>query len=168
MLPRHPMNSRLLTHASSEDRLQSFLNELIALCQRYQVASARVTQQIHIPPNYNYQVGVGETFDLIVSIVAAFYRVETSLLYTNSRRQEVCRPRFVAMYFCRAFTDCSSTVIGRHFHRDHTLILHAKNLVENECATNKRYAEKIEELRATIKAAMADQSAISNLKSAIK
>jgi len=48
---------------------------------------------------------------------------------SKKRTQHIAFCRQVAMYLCRKLTDNSFPVIGEHFGRDHSTVIHAYNLI---------------------------------------
>ena len=64
--------------------------------------------------------------DDIMATVANFYNVKVSDLKGSRRLKQLVRPRHVAMYLIRKFTDHSFPEIGRMFgNRDHATVQHA-------------------------------------------
>ena len=64
--------------------------------------------------------------DDIMSTVANFYNVKVSDLKGSRRLKQLVRPRHVAMFLIRKFTDHSFPEIGRMFgNRDHATVQHA-------------------------------------------
>jgi chromosomal replication initiator protein len=70
------------------------------------------------------------TLDVIKKLVCKYYRVTVPDLVSRSRRQAIVRPRQVAMYLSRRYTDHSLQVIGKSFNRYHATTLHALKAVE--------------------------------------
>ena len=66
----------------------------------------------------------------IVRQVAAEFRIKTSDLKSNSRKQSVVLARGVAIYLCRTLLKTSFTRIGESFgNRDHSTVMHAHNKI---------------------------------------
>jgi chromosomal replication initiation ATPase DnaA len=61
----------------------------------------------------------------ITAYVAHRYDLRPDDLTGPSRLAELVRSRYVAIRACRELTRFSMPIIGRHFNRDHTTILHA-------------------------------------------
>ena len=72
----------------------------------------------------------GITLDSIKRLVCKYYNVSMSDLTSPSRRQSIVRPRQVAMYLSRRYTDHSLQTIGKSFNRYHATTLHALKAVE--------------------------------------
>ncbi|MDL2322038.1 chromosomal replication initiator protein DnaA [Desulfosarcina sp. OttesenSCG-928-B08] len=78
----------------------------------------------------------GITLDSIKQLVCKYYAVSMADLVSSSRRQKVVRPRQMAMYLCRQYTDHSLQTIGKSFNRYHATALHAMKAVEKEIREN--------------------------------
>jgi chromosomal replication initiator protein len=77
------------------------------------------------------------TIELIQKETAAFYGTTVQDLCSKKRTRGVVRPRQVAIYLCRMFTDESLLEIGRFFGgRDHSTVLHSIATVEDLLAKN--------------------------------
>lgn len=67
----------------------------------------------------------------IVSVVSAYYGVESYELISRQRPPRIAWPRHVAMHLCRVKTMASTPEIGTFFDRDHTLICYADQSVRD-------------------------------------
>jgi chromosomal replication initiator protein len=65
-------------------------------------------------------------------------------IVSNSRKQNIVRPRQIAMYLSRKFTDSPLQDIGRSFNRYHATALHSINSVEKEMKQNTAMKKQIE------------------------
>ena len=75
--------------------------------------------------------------ELIQKEVAAFFGISVQDLCSKKRTKGVVRPRQIAIYLCRIFTDESLLQIGRGFGgRDHSTVLHSVATVEDLLAKN--------------------------------
>ncbi len=72
----------------------------------------------------------GITLDSIKRLVCKYYNVSIADLTSPSRRQSIVRPRQVAMYLSRQYTDHSLQTIGKSFNRYHATTLYALKAVE--------------------------------------
>jgi len=70
------------------------------------------------------------TIDSIKKIVCKYYKVTIKELVSKSRKQGIVRPRQVAIYLSRRYTDQPLQSIGKSFNRYHATALHAINAVE--------------------------------------
>ena len=72
----------------------------------------------------------GITLDSIKRLVCKYYNVTLTDLVSRSRRQAIVRPRQVAMYLSREYTEHSLQTIGKSFNRYHATPLHPLKMVE--------------------------------------
>jgi len=70
------------------------------------------------------------TIDAIKKLVCKYYRMSVSDMVSSSRKQSIVRPRQIAIYLSRKYTDSSLQAIGRSFNRYHATALHSINTVE--------------------------------------
>ena len=80
----------------------------------------------------------------ILKTVSEFYDVEEKLLLQRVRRQEVVKPRQVAMFLLRNECKVSFPTIGSKMGgRDHTTVIHACEKISKEMKNNNMLAEEI-------------------------
>jgi len=80
----------------------------------------------------------------IIKAVSDFYDVEEKQLIMRIRRQEIVKPRQVAMFLLRSEYKASFPTIGNKMGgRDHTTVIHACTKIEEEMKTNSTLAEEI-------------------------
>jgi len=70
------------------------------------------------------------TVDVIKKLVCRHARISEEDLISRSRKQTVVRPRQIAIYLARRYTDQSLQAIGKSFNRYHATALHAIACVE--------------------------------------
>jgi len=66
----------------------------------------------------------------IKKLVCKYYKLSAKELVSRSRKQAIVRPRQVAMYLSRRYTDQPLQAIGKSFNRYHATALHAISIVE--------------------------------------
>jgi chromosomal replication initiator protein len=86
----------------------------------------------------------GITLDSIKRLVCKYYNVSLTDLVSRSRRQAIVRPRQVAMYLSRQYTDHSLQTIGKSFNRYHATTLHALKAVEKGVKDNGPFQKHVE------------------------
>ena len=86
----------------------------------------------------------GITLDSIKRLVCKYYDVTLADLISRSRRQAIVRPRQVAMYLSRQYTDHSLQTIGKSFNRYHATALHALKAVEKGVRENGPFQKHVE------------------------
>ncbi len=70
------------------------------------------------------------TVDVIKKLVCQEFRISHQDIISASRRQAVVRPRQIAIYLSRRYTDSPLQAIGKSFNRYHATVLHSINAVE--------------------------------------
>lgn len=70
------------------------------------------------------------SIDAIKKIVSENYKITIKDLVSSSRKQAIVRPRQIAMYLARKYTDQPLNFIGKSFNRYHATAIHAINTVE--------------------------------------
>jgi len=76
------------------------------------------------------------TLNQIAKITSQEYGVNQFVLDKPTRAKTVVEARHVTFWLCRKLTDKSTTVIGRHFNRDHTTILYGFLRIEDRLPYN--------------------------------
>ena len=75
--------------------------------------------------------------NLIQKEVASFFGISVQDLCSKKRTKGIVRPRQIAIYLCRIFTDESLLEIGSGFGgRDHSTVLHSIATIEDQLASN--------------------------------
>jgi chromosomal replication initiator protein len=88
----------------------------------------------------------------IVTLVASAYGLDSERLRARTRERRVARPRQVAMFLCRRYTDASLARIGDALGRDHTSVLHAIRAVEQRIAERPQLRYELEAIARRISA----------------
>ncbi len=70
------------------------------------------------------------TIDGIKKLVCKYYNVTLQDLLSRSRKQAIVKPRQIAIYLSRRYTDQTLQAIGKSFNRYHATALHAIDTVE--------------------------------------
>jgi chromosomal replication initiator protein len=73
-------------------------------------------------------------------------------LKSKKRTQHIAFCRQVAMYLARKLTDSSFPVIGEHFGRDHSTVIHAYNLIARRISNDSAFRMSIEKIERELKA----------------
>ena len=82
--------------------------------------------------------------------VARAFRLPLEELQSRSREQRITFARQLAMFVCREITGAPFGLIGRHFNRDHSTVVHAHRLIERRLAREPRFRLLIEKLERQI------------------
>ena len=96
-----------------------------------------------------------ETFTEIMNHVCAYYRVEQTLVLSDTRVKHYVRARHIVAYLMRMLTAASLPDIGHLLNRDHTSIMNGIKRIESRMKENTGFALLIakfeSELRTKIK-----------------
>ena len=86
------------------------------------------------------------TIEEIQERVARAYGMSFDDLKSRSRRRRVVRPRQIAMYLCRQWTEASLKDIGRAFGRDHSSVMYSVEMVERRLLEQPQLRYELEDL----------------------
>ncbi len=84
------------------------------------------------------------TIDVIKKLVCRDFSISVTDIVSRSRKQDVVRPRQVAIFLSRRYTDKSLQVIGKSFNRQHATAIHAIGAVEKGMKTNRIVRKQVE------------------------
>ena len=70
------------------------------------------------------------TIEVIKKLVCKYYNVGLDEIASRSRKQNHVRPRQIAIYLARQYTDAPLQTIGKSFNRYHATALHSINCIE--------------------------------------
>jgi chromosomal replication initiator protein len=90
------------------------------------------------------------TIEGIKKMVCKHFEISVNEIVSRSRKQSLVRPRQIAMYLARNYTDSPLQEIGRSFNRYHATALHAINAVEQGVRTNQILQKQVEFFRQKI------------------
>ncbi|MEA1946904.1 MAG: chromosomal replication initiator protein DnaA [Thermodesulfobacteriota bacterium] len=76
------------------------------------------------------------TIDVIKKMVCKNYKISITDIVSSSRKKSIVRPRQIAIYLSRRYTDTSLQAIGRSFNRYHATALHSIGAIERELKEN--------------------------------
>lgn len=87
------------------------------------------------------------TIDVIKKLVCKYYSISMDKIVSSSRKQSIVRPRQIAIYLSRMYTDAPLQAIGKSFNRYHATALHSINTVERAVKENSPVQKQVEFLR---------------------
>jgi chromosomal replication initiator protein len=70
------------------------------------------------------------TIGVIKKLVCKYYNISSEEIISKSRKQTLVRPRQMAIYLARRFTDAPLQTIGKSFNRYHATALHSIGCIE--------------------------------------
>lgn len=97
-------------------------------------------------------VGNEISIDDIVRDVCEFYKVSVNLLHSGSRKREIVKPRQVAMYLAKKYTDLSLSKIGLIVaNRNYSTVIHSEKAVKEQLEVDKNFKAELETLESMFK-----------------
>ena len=91
------------------------------------------------------------TVDHVIKIIAMYYNIEEKSLSEKTRRQEIVKPRQIAMYLLRNDLNTSYPYIGRRLgQKDHTTAINAYKKITNDIKNNKSLEQEVISIREMI------------------
>jgi chromosomal replication initiator protein len=86
------------------------------------------------------------TIDVIKKLICKHYNIIPEALGSSSRKQTVVKPRQIAMYLARKYTDQPLQSIGKSFNRYHATALYSIGTIERELKSNSTVREQVKYL----------------------
>lgn len=83
------------------------------------------------------------TIDAIKKLVCKYYNVTLEDVMSRSRKQNLVRPRQMAIYLARHYTDAPLQSIGKSFNRYHATALHSINCIERGVKENSSIRKQV-------------------------
>jgi len=87
------------------------------------------------------------TIEAIKKLVCKYYNVSIDDIMSRSRKQNIVRPRQMAIYLSRRYTDSPLQSIGKSFNRYHATALHSINCIERGLKDNSSIQKQVEFFR---------------------
>ena len=87
------------------------------------------------------------TLDVIKKLVCKYYNVSAEDLISRSRKQTMVRPRHMAIYLARRFTDSPLQAIGKSFNRYHATALHSIQSIEKGIKADSSIRQQVDFFR---------------------
>jgi chromosomal replication initiator protein len=87
------------------------------------------------------------TLEVIKKLVCTHYNVSPADLISRSRKQNLVRPRQMAIYLARRFTDAPLQAIGKSFNRYHATALHSIQCIEKGIKADSSIQQQVDFFR---------------------
>jgi len=87
------------------------------------------------------------TLEVIKVLVCKYYSISLADLVSRSRKQNLVRPRQMAIYLARRFTDAPLQAIGKTFNRYHATALHSIHCIEKGLKSDSAIRQQVEFFR---------------------
>jgi chromosomal replication initiator protein len=140
---------------SIKDNIRELESALIRLVAHCSIAGTDLNLPLaqEVLKNQIQIASVAVSIEMIQQKVAEHFDIPVDRLIARNRKKEIARARHIAMYLCTEFTGSSLQSIGLHFgNRDHSTVIHARNLISKDLSSNADIEEEIANIRAQIKA----------------
>ncbi len=90
--------------------------------------------------------------NVIKKIVGKHFNIKMEDFNSKRKTQSVAWPRQIAMFLTTELTDLSLPEIGREFNRDHSTVVHARDVVKEKIETDPFFTAEINQIIAEVKA----------------
>ena len=90
--------------------------------------------------------------NLIKKVVGKHFKINMEDFNSKRKTQSITWPRQIAMYLATELTDLSLPEIGREFNRDHSTVVHARDLIKEKIDTDPFFTAEINQIILDIKA----------------
>ncbi len=87
----------------------------------------------------------------IKKVVGKHFKLNLEDFESKRKTQSVAWPRQIAMFLCTELTDMSQPEIGREFKRDHSTVVHARDLVKEKVKNDPFFSAEINQIINEIK-----------------
>jgi chromosomal replication initiation ATPase DnaA len=87
---------------------------------------------------------------IIIKTVCDHFNKSFEELRNSSKARKVVYPRQVIMYFLSEYTDMTYLCIGKLFGRDHTTVIHSKDLIKNFIKVEDGVSDEIDKIKQKI------------------
>lgn len=137
---------------SNVRELEGSLFRLVAYCSMH-----GVTPTISIAKELLSDILVDEnhlsiSVSVIKKVVGKHYNIKMEDFNSKRKTQSIAWPRQIAMFLTTEMTDMSLPEIGREFNRDHSTVVHARDIVKNKIETDPFFSAEINQIILEIKA----------------
>jgi chromosomal replication initiator protein len=84
------------------------------------------------------------TIEVIKRLVCSHFKISPTEIASRSRKQAVVRPRQIAFYLARNYTDQPLQAIGKSFNRYHATVLHSIGIIERGIKENSAMQQQVD------------------------
>jgi chromosomal replication initiator protein len=133
---RHMGNGHIPSEKPKDDRLsitlrriEARLDDIDAKLSTLLTPLITTTAQVSSPENSQPKIRVRPHMRQIIAAVCKAYGVTDTELLSERRTQPITYYRQIAMYLCCRLTFHGLPSIGHLFNRDHTTVLHARDII---------------------------------------
>ena len=95
---------------------------------------------------------VNVSINMIKKVVGRHFNVRMEDFNAKKKTQSIAWPRQIAMYLATELTELSLPEIGREFNRDHSTVLHARDVVKDKIEADPFFSAEINQIVADVQA----------------
>ncbi len=142
--------SKLRAEPSTAVVLLELRLEVIELQQRISKLMLRLDGAI-VGPELCISAPRSARLHAITLAAAEFFDFPLASIMSHARPADIAWARMVAYMMAREFTNLSTVILGRHFHRDHSTIGMGIRSVQARCGVDATARQEVEALRFQIR-----------------
>lgn len=131
--------------------LEGALIKLRAYCTTHSVTPTIPIARELLADVLNNEQESTVSVNVIKKIVGKHYNIRMEDFNAKRKTQSIAWPRQIAMFLTTELTDLSLPEIGREFNRDHSTVVHARDLVKEKVNTDPFFTAEINQIIADIK-----------------
>lgn len=132
-------------------QLEGALNTLRGYCMTHGVTpTIPIAKELLVDYLTNEQEA-SVSVNTIKKVVGKHFNVRVEDFNAKRKTQSIAWPRQIAMYLTTELTDLSLPEIGREFNRDHSTVVHARDLVKDRVNLDPFFAAEINQIITDIK-----------------
>ena len=132
--------------------LEGSLFRLVAYCGMHGVTPTIAIAKELLADILTNDTDLSINVNSIKKIVGKHFNIKMEDFNSKRKTQSIAWPRQIAMYLTTELTDLSLPEIGREFNRDHSTVVHARDVVKDKVAADPFFAAEINQIILDIKA----------------
>lgn len=133
-------------------RLEGALNTLRGYCETHGIPPTIPIAKELLVDYLTTEEENTVSVNTIKKVVGKHFNVRMEDFNAKRKTQSIAWPRQIAMYLATELTDLSLPEIGREFNRDHSTVVHARDLVKEKISTDPFFSAEINQIIADAKA----------------
>ena len=131
--------------------LEGSLFRLVAYCSMNSVVPTITIAKELLADILVNKENIPVSVNLIKKIVGKHFNIKMEDFNSKRKTQSIAWPRQIAMFLTNELTDLSLPEIGREFNRDHSTVVHARDLVKETIGKDPFFSAEINQIIADIK-----------------
>ncbi len=132
-------------------RLEGALNTLRGYCTNHGITPTIPIAKELLVDYLTTEKEKTVSVNTIKKIVGKHFNIRMEDFNAKRKTQSIAWPRQIAMFLTTELTDLSLPEIGREFNRDHSTVVHARDLVKEKVDTDPFFTAEINQIIADIK-----------------